>query len=261
MSIAQTARRATKTAVAAVTLDSDEAARLAARADVRRQLAERRLAEHQVDVLARRIAELNGQADAAADSHAEACRPLQDRLSAVETEIKDAMTQRLPIPKSLEAERAELLEAIHRENETLSNAAERVKRLTAPLEREHRETRSKVAQLAALESKLTGVYGNPALLAEKFSNGKRTAAAQQRAETAAAFLRQAESGLELAKVEGPQRMNGWVKVGSPNGVDRETLRHWERKVREWRCELDNATRELQAAQAEANDIREQLLSE
>lgn len=262
MSVATSIKRAGQTVVAAATVDTEELQRLANRREIRAELARRRLLEHQVDVLDRRIADLHQQADSAADKHAANCRPIQDRLTALETEIKTALANRLEIPAGLEEERAELLDKLHLENETLSDAAERTKRLAGPLEKERREVRSEVAQLAALESQLTGKYGNPRLLCEKFSNGKRMAVAQARVEAAQRGLRDAEVSLEVAgSTKTARNASGWAVATAPLRIDQDVVRHHTRRRDEWSCELRHAQAELVAANVASEEIRRQLLDE
>lgn len=235
MTTAQTVKRAVAAVKAVATADAKESQRLADRRAVREQLGRRRLLEHQVSVLDRRIADLHQKADRAADEHSEACRPVQDQLTKIENEITTAMAAREPIPPGLEEDRAGLLEQIHQHNETLSDAAERVKRLVGPLEKERREIRSQVAQLAACENKLL-TLGNPALLAERFANGRRMEHAFARLEEAREAIRRLESGGPLVSINGGG-------------------------LADWRCEAKHAAAELDATHQVAEGLLQQLLDE
>lgn len=262
--VGQTIKRVASTVKAAATADTRELQRLADRREVRDELGRRRLLEHQVDVLERRVAALHQEADRAADAHQATCRPIQDRLAVLEAEITGALSERREIPAGAEEERAELLEKVHVANETLSDASERVKRLVAPLEKERREIRQRIAHGAALEGKLTGPpLGNPDLLAEKFSATRRHEIAFARLEEAERNLREVQAALEIAeKTESvPHTADGWIMPDRAPRIDERLVNHYARRVREWTCELKHAREELAAARAASEAIGQQLLDE
>jgi hypothetical protein len=144
--------------------------RMRRRADVRLRIAKRQLLERRAEELERRVAELDAEAEAAAEAHRLACEPLQAELERVEGQIAAKMAARQPVPAALEERRRELITAVDDANTTLSDAVERVKRLKVAPADEAEALRFKAAAQSTLEQDLaTAPLVNPALELEAFT--------------------------------------------------------------------------------------------
>jgi hypothetical protein len=231
-------------------------ARLAKRREVRRELADLERIKRRADEAARRLASLDAEADAAADRHRQVTAPIQEELARIEAQIVDAITDRKPVPSSLEDRRAELLSQIEAANVALSDEIERVKRLRQPVEREYESLRMELALGAAVENKLGSEHlANPALHAELAVCMSTMQWAINRHEAAEQRLNIAEQQLQKVDDEG-----GWKAV-TFDGVAISQSDKLRRKVRECRLEFMTAAEAVDRARRECAELRERIVAE
>lgn len=219
-------------------------ARLAARRDIKRKIAERDVLKKRLEAFNERMAELDREADAAADAHRDACGPLQDELKNLEEQIIALTVSREAIPDHAEARRRELLKAIDVENDTLSDATDRVKRLRQPLVKEAASLRLLIADGAALENQLThpGV-ADPELLAQSF--------------VAQEAYRWATARVEAAQAKISTNV-GWARDAENRG-DKTGAAAYLARNEKWQAELTAAREVERAARLHSERARQAIL--
>jgi hypothetical protein len=234
----------TDTLVATVT--NDDAGRLSARREIRRQIAAKKVLKQKWDVFQQQIREFDDQADAAANVHQETTRPIQERLSVIEQQIESALADRLEVDSGLLAERAELLAAVKDANEKLSDATERVNRLKVPIQREAAAIGTEMP-FQHLINKLAGIdIARDDLFDAHFScreavewAGHRVAAAEKQVKTWREHIEFHEQGKRLLS----------------------DVAAYRRRIRRWEVELCAAQDALAEAKAKADKAYRTMIDE
>lgn len=222
-----------------------EKERLARRAEIRRQIAERDKLMVRVSDLEAQLRELDKRADQAAEKHAAAAEPIQRKLESASG-----------------TQRTKLLSELTTVNLDLERELEGIGRTRNPLIREHRETRSSAAALPT-ENRLAGAdLASPKLLAEKHAGECRLRMAQARVEHARDQLEVLEPRLEMVScTKLPVSQFGHTAINKPPQIDFEQLAHLRRRVAWCRCELTHAAAEMHAAQQALAEIAAAMRAE
>lgn len=103
------------------------------RAMVREEIATAQAKRQRAAILARRVAQIDSEADAAADLHQQQVAPLRARLDEIEIEQTNLLARRLPVPPELIDEQADLLAQVEGAGETLKGIIDAAKAKRRPL--------------------------------------------------------------------------------------------------------------------------------
>lgn len=222
-----------------------EKERLARRAAIRQQIAERAELMQAAEDLAAQLRLLDQRADAAAEKHASAAEPLQRKLESASG-----------------TQRTKLLSELTTINLDLERELEAINRVRSQLHKEHRETRTAAAGLPT-ENRLAGAdLASPKLLGEKHAGECRRQAAQQRVERAREMLGRFLPELAtMRSARVPESSFGWVKSDSRRGLDLETVHQLQLRADRWQCELTDASSEQFAAQQALAEIAAAMRAE
>lgn len=222
-----------------------EKERLARRAEIRRQIAERDKLMVRVTDLEAELRALDARCDDLAAEHARKCEPLQTKLQAASA-----------------AARTKLLAEVTVFNCELEESLQAVRRVRSKVVREHRDVRSAAAGLPT-EASLSGAdLASPKLLAEKHAGECRRRAAQLRVDRAHEMLRRFVPELEMMRSASvPEHSHGWSKVDSRRGLDYETIHKLQLRVDRWQCELVHASQETHAAEQALAEIAAAMRAE
>ncbi len=222
-----------------------EQERLTKRREIREQIKQRDKLQGDLALLADQLRELDRRADEAAARHTETTDPIQAKLA-------DASG----------AQRDKLLMALTEANVQLERELDIIRRVREPLQKQHRITRTNLAQCKTEAFLTGGDVARPSLLAELFACQHRIKAAEARVETARGYLASYEPELEMARtVPMPQHIEGWIREGKTPALDYDRIHALTERVRRWTCELTHASAELHAAQGASREIERDMIDE
>ena len=225
---------------------SDERDRLARREDIKHKIGVHTLELERANLLRAEVQRINAVADQAADSHSAICGPLQEELERLEQSAIARIAARQPANKKEDARRAEIIHLIEEQNEILTEATEKAKRLRQPLEGRIEKLQIDAAPLDSLRGKLASIgIGDPALIVEHHCT-------QQRASFASARLAAAKKALSIVSYNVEQ-----IAAGRMHG----DLAAQQFRVRRWAAEVDAAGQEQADAMAAGSRIHAAMIAE
>lgn len=206
-------------------LASDERDRQAKREGIKRKIAEHTLELQKAAMLQDEVQRINREADTAADAHSAICQPPNKRE---------------------DIRRAEIIRLIEEQNEILTEATEKAKRLRAPLEDRIQTLQIAAAPLQSLENQLANIgIGDPALIIALHVAQRRSEFAKARASAARKALGICQYNLTEITAN---RMSGGKK-------------EMQFRVDRWQAEVQAADDEQRAALAECSEIHQAMIAE
>ncbi len=222
-----------------------EQERLTKRREIREQIKQRDKLQGDLALLADQLRELDRRADEAAARHTEATTPIQEKLATATGKERD-----------------KLVAALTEANVTLERELDIIRRVREPLQKQHRVTRTAMAECKTEAFLVGGDVARPSLLAELFACQQRIKAAEARVETARGYLASYEPELEMARTV-PVRpsIEGWGQPNAKPVIDLDRVHNLAERVRRWTCELTHASAELHAAQGASREIERDMIDE
>lgn len=136
---------------------------------LRRQIAAREVTEARYRELVDQLEKINAELDESAAEHIERCRPIQERLQAIESQQVEDAADRKPKNEKLERERLSLIAQLDQANTELALVVERLNAKKTAVAREQHALVFKTSgepSVAALESRVVRECGKPELVDE-----------------------------------------------------------------------------------------------
>lgn len=225
-------------------IDSD---RLRQRAAIRRELGAVEVVELKVRELTAAIEASDRRRESSADEHGRTCRPIQERLQAIEAEMTTAFAAGKQVSKAIETERKDLLRQLAEANETLERECTIQKQLVIPLRKERENLQVSVAgQKTILQNKLASPpLGRRDLLDAIELAKKDSDWAQPR-------LRAAEQHIAL----NTERIEQATREREPGHAAT-----YAGRLRIWKLEAEHVQRLMSGAQREIDRLRKIAIDE
>lgn len=227
--------------------------RVAARREIRKQLAMTELAQRRLEEITAEVAELNRLADEAADQHTATCEPLQSELEQVEARILSRLADREPADPSDDARRAELLDLIAQANDSLEATLSTLKKRRAKLDAEQRE--KGLGRISGTRQSLQSQLCHPGIADPELV--AQLHAAKDAAEWASRRYREAKKNLQLAQTD-----VGLARDSHAQGrCDRHVIARAEEVLAQRRAIEDHANKQVRIAETEVARIRQAMQDE
>jgi len=231
------------TAVFRDTTESDP--RIRSRRSLRRRLAEIQVENEKRRGLKSILLDIDAAIDAAADEHSARCKPLQKELDAIdEQRLSDIVSRRETSAKVADRQR-ELLEQLNEANVTLEITVEGHKRAKTKVEQQIRGIQKQLGGKTHLSigNELVRLARQP-LLDREFCLKQKLKFVTARAENAKSFVEKATDYLRSAS-----QKNDIINSD-----------YYGERLRVWRVEFSDASKDVAAVQAEQHELRIEMIS-
>jgi len=222
-----------------------ERERLARRAEIRQQIAERGGLERQLADLAQQLQLLDEKADSLAAEHQERTGPIQEALGS-----------------AADSKRAGLLQKLYEANYDLEQALAVVERMRRPLRKQHSAIGIEYARLPTEQRLSSEDVAAPELRCELFVTKQRLAAAEQRIERARDWVSTFDRQLSLASSTRVKPMSfGWIAEHAKVGLNCDRISLLTFRLAKWRAELLDAEHERHECLSEMQRISTEMIAE
>lgn len=240
----------------------DDADRLAARREIKKEIARLETLAQRRTAIAQQLKSLDAREEKTISHHEKTCQPIQKALAEIEGEVTRLILADKPVDDVLAKNRADTLGKLSIANSALEVEVEVLKKLRKSIQEELRKL-SATDQISQLKGQLRGgQLANPSMLKEMFVATQARSWADNRKRDAERELKSREEEL-LSR----QRQRAEQRIVNSHGQliedpepDELELAN-EREVQQWHAELAAAKEAWQESCETINRIKKQLENE